>query len=83
MKCRNSSFIAQGSRIIIVVVHVGAVKIYVVAVEELRKKERGHETQFATKLVEKLVWVQVISFCKISFLVKHLMPNYAQTTCSN
>jgi hypothetical protein len=48
MKCRNSSFIAQGSRIIIVVVHVGAVKTYVVAVEDLRKKERGHETQFAT-----------------------------------
>jgi hypothetical protein len=38
MKCRNSSFIAQGSRIIRVVVHVGAVKMYVVAVEELRKK---------------------------------------------
>jgi hypothetical protein len=75
MKCRNSAFIAQGSRIIIVVVHVGAVKIYVVPVQE---HERGHETQFATKLVEKLVWVQVISFCKISFLVKHLMPNYSK-----
>jgi hypothetical protein len=41
MKCRNSAFFAQGSRIIIVVVHVRAV-------EELKKKERGHEAQFAT-----------------------------------
>jgi predicted oxidoreductase (fatty acid repression mutant protein) len=28
MKCWNSSFNAQGSRVIIVVVHVGVVKIY-------------------------------------------------------
>jgi hypothetical protein len=34
------------------------------------------------KLVEKLVWVPVISFCKISFLVTHLMPYYAKTGCS-
>ncbi len=34
------------------------------------------------KLVEKLVWVPVISFCKISFLVMHLMPYYAKTGCS-
>jgi hypothetical protein len=26
------------------------------------------------KLVEKLVWVPVILFCKISFPVTHLMP---------
>jgi hypothetical protein len=31
------------------------------------------------KLVEKLVSVQVISFRKISFLVTHLMPSYAET----
>jgi hypothetical protein len=42
--------------IIIEVVHVGAVKIYVAAVEALRKKERGDqnrtkETQFGTKTV--------------------------------
>jgi hypothetical protein len=36
----NSSFNAQGSRLIVVVVQVGAVKIYVAAVEALRKKER-------------------------------------------
>jgi hypothetical protein len=38
MKCSNS---ARGSlRVIIAVVQVGAVKIYVAAVEELKKKER-------------------------------------------
>jgi hypothetical protein len=36
--------------IIIVVVQVGAVKIYVGALEALRKKERGDETQFSTKI---------------------------------
>jgi hypothetical protein len=45
MKCWNSAFNAQGSRVTVVVVHVGALKIYVaVAVEALRKKERGNET---------------------------------------
>jgi hypothetical protein len=32
------------------------------------------------KLVEKLVWVQVISFCKISFPVTHLMMAYYDET---
>jgi hypothetical protein len=36
--------------VIIVVVQVGAVKIYVTAVEVLRKIERGDETQFSTKI---------------------------------
>jgi hypothetical protein len=36
---------AQGSRGIIVAVQVGAVKIYVAAVEPLRKKERQREAQ--------------------------------------
>jgi hypothetical protein len=45
MKCWNSAFNAQGSRTIIVFVHVGAVKIHVGAVEALRKKkERQDET---------------------------------------
>jgi hypothetical protein len=45
MKCQNSTFHAQGSRVIIVVVHVGAVKIYiyVALVEALGKKERQEE----------------------------------------
>jgi hypothetical protein len=37
-------------RVIIVVVQVGAVKIYVAAVKALRKKEREDETQFAIKI---------------------------------
>jgi hypothetical protein len=42
---KNSAFNAQGSRVIIVVVQVGAVKVYVAAVEALREKERQDETQ--------------------------------------
>jgi hypothetical protein len=34
----------------IVVLQVGALKIYVAAVEALRKKETGDETQFTTKI---------------------------------
>jgi hypothetical protein len=44
MKCWNSALNAQGSRIIIVVVQVGAVKIYVAAAEALRENERQDET---------------------------------------
>jgi hypothetical protein len=52
MKCWNSAFNAQGSRVIVVIVQVGAVKIYAAAaaVEALRKKERQDETQFTTKI---------------------------------
>jgi hypothetical protein len=53
MKCRNSAFNALGSRVIIIVVQVGAMKIYVAAVEALRKKERGDETQFPTQIGAK------------------------------
>ncbi len=50
MKCWNSAFNAQGSRVIIIIVQVGAAKIYVAAVQELRKKETEDETQFTTKI---------------------------------
>ncbi len=40
----------RGWRVIIVVMQVGGVRIYVAAVEALRKKERGDETQFTTKI---------------------------------
>jgi len=41
MKCWNSAFSVQGLRLIVVVIHVGAVNnIYVAAVGALRKKER-------------------------------------------
>jgi hypothetical protein len=38
------------------------------------KRKEGMKLSLPPKLVEKLVWVPVISFCKISFPVKHLMP---------
>jgi len=50
MKRWNSAFNAQGSRVIIAPVQVGAVKIYVASVEALREKERQDETQFTTKI---------------------------------
>ncbi len=49
MKCWNLAFNAQGSKLIIVVVHLGAVKISVAAAEALRRKERHDKTQFPTK----------------------------------
>jgi hypothetical protein len=39
MKCRYPALNAQGSRLIIVPVQLGAVKLYVATVEALRKKE--------------------------------------------
>jgi hypothetical protein len=50
MKCWNSVFNAQGSKVIIIVVQVGAVKIYVAAVEALKKRERHDEIEFTTKI---------------------------------
>jgi hypothetical protein len=43
MKCCNSAFTAQGLRVIIVVVQVGAMKV-------LRENERGDESQITTKI---------------------------------
>jgi len=40
--------------VIIVVVQVGSVKIYVAAVEALRKKERGDETQLTANIGGKI-----------------------------
>jgi hypothetical protein len=51
MKCSNSAFNAQGSRVTIVVVQVGAVKTYVAAAAEaLKKKERQDETHLTTQI---------------------------------
>jgi len=51
MKWWNLTFNTQGSRVTIVVVQVGAVKIYVIAVKALKKKERQEDdTQFTTKI---------------------------------
>jgi hypothetical protein len=39
MQCRKSAFNAQGSKLIIVALQVGAMKIYAATVEVLKKKE--------------------------------------------
>jgi len=44
MKRWNSAFNAQGSQVIIVIVQVGAVKIYVARVQALRRKETRDES---------------------------------------
>jgi hypothetical protein len=44
------SILCTRFRLIIVVVQVGAVKIYVAGVEALKKKQRQDETQFITKI---------------------------------
>jgi hypothetical protein len=53
MKCWNLAFNARGLRVSIVVVQVGAVKIYVAAVRALRKKETQDEPQFTIKISGK------------------------------
>jgi hypothetical protein len=82
MKCWNSAFNAQGSRLIIVLVQVGAVKIYVAAVEARRKKERQDETRFTTKIDGFLsftpLWMQRYFFA--GFFESH--PGYDQTQSS-
>jgi hypothetical protein len=40
MKCWNSAFNTWGSRLTIIVVHVGVVKIYVASSGGVQKKER-------------------------------------------
>jgi hypothetical protein len=62
----------HGSKIIIMAVQVGAVKIYVAAMEALREKRKDRmKLNLPPKLVGKLVWVPVILFCKI------FIPSYA------
>ncbi len=63
----------------IVVVQVGAVKIYVVVVEALRKKERGDKTQFTTKIGGKTSLGQLFRVVKNSFSIMRLMPYHAKT----
>jgi len=52
IQCWNSTFNAQGSRVIIIVLHVGVVKVKIcgIGVEAFMKKERQDETQFTTKI---------------------------------
>jgi hypothetical protein len=43
MKCWNSTFNARGLKIIIIVVHVGVVKIHITIVDVFKKNERQDE----------------------------------------
>jgi hypothetical protein len=79
---------AQGSRVIIIVVQVGPVKLIcssraVQCRRSGKRKQTQDETQFTTKIAgkKKLVWVPIISLFvkKISFPVMRLMPYYATT----
>jgi hypothetical protein len=53
MKCLNSAFNAQGLRVIMVVVQVGAVKIYVAIVRRSGKRKEGMKLSLPPNLVEK------------------------------
>jgi hypothetical protein len=57
-----------------VVVQLGAVKIYVAAVEALRQKERQDETQFTTKIDGFLSFIprQILMFFFPSFFFFNL-----------
>jgi hypothetical protein len=79
MNCWNSTSNAQGSRVSIVIVQEGAVKIYVAVVEALRKKERGDETQFITKIGGETSLGSSYFVCKISFPVTSWCPIIAKT----
>ncbi len=48
MECWNLTFNAQGLKVIIVVIHVGSMKIFVTTMEAFKKKER--HAQFTTKI---------------------------------
>jgi hypothetical protein len=69
MKCWNTVFNAQGSRVITVVVHVVEVKICVAAVKTLRKEKE--ETPFIAKFGRKT------SLGPIYFVLWNFIPNYA------
>jgi hypothetical protein len=83
-KLRNfiKSQYAQGSKLIVVIVQVVAVRIYVAAVEVLMKKERQNETQFTTKIARKTRYSgsQLFHFVKFSFPDTRLMMSYYAKT---
>ncbi len=51
MKCGNSAYNAQGSRLITVVVQLGAVKIYVAAWRRSGKRKVGMKLSLPPKLM--------------------------------
>jgi hypothetical protein len=53
MKCLNLAFNAQGLRVIMVVVQVGAVRIYAAIVRRSGKRKEGMKLSLPPNLVEK------------------------------
>jgi hypothetical protein len=80
MKCWNSAFNAEGSKLVTVAVQVVAVEIYVTAEEALRKKERQDETLLTTKIDGFLsfipCWMLMYFFLQV---FKKSDPIYGQT----
>ncbi len=68
MKCWNSAFNAQGSRLIIIVQHVGEAKIYVAAVQALRQEgvKTGWTSVYHPKKKMVLFLVFFAGFWKVS-----------------
>ncbi len=79
MKCWNSAFNAQGSKLIIVVVHLGAVKISVAAAKATWRKERHDETHFPTKIDGFLSLTPLLNanvlFCRFFKISPCVWPN--------
>jgi len=83
-KCWISAFNAQGSRGIIVAVQVGAVKVYVAAVEALRKKETQGETQetMVFWVSPRPPWMLICTFLQVFFNLTLCMTKLGVLTLS-
>ncbi len=85
MKCWYSAFNAQGSRLIVVVVQWGAVKIYVAALQALRKKDRQDQRQ----VYHQNWWFSEfhpplnanVLFCRFFFISPCVWPNSGYWRC--
>jgi hypothetical protein len=75
MKCWNSAFNAQGSRVIIVIVQVGVVKMYVA--EVVKKKEGRMKLSLPPNQAPSPFFVNAnVLFCRLVF---ESHPVYDQT----
>jgi hypothetical protein len=54
MECWNLAFNAQGLKVIIVVVHVGTIKMYVGAMKSFLENERGGQNKMKISLSQKM-----------------------------
>jgi len=85
MKWWNSAFNARGRRLILVLVQLREVKIYVAAVEALRKKKRQDETEFSTNIDGFLIfiprWVLIYFFANFILISHCVWPNLGFWCC--